>query len=179
MPDMEKETVFWLHENRIQDLDPVFIFLTDFVTAFTLLVLLLLAHRVFIKKVLPKTYFWLPAVSLILAAVSVNLIKLLVKRPRPYQSFPEIEQLVQGGGYSFPSGHTAEVFVLVFSLWILFKSPVIRIIVLIWALFIAYTRLAFGVHYPVDLAGGITVAAFSVFITKKFILPHILKPNPE
>ena len=175
---MEKETVFWLHENRIHELDPVFIFLTDFVTAFTLSVLLLLAYRVFVKKVLPKTYFWLPAVSLILAAVSVNLIKLLVKRPRPYQSYPTIEQLVQGGGYSFPSGHTAEVFVLVFSFWILFKSPAIRISVLIWALFIAYTRLAFGVHYPFDLAGGFVTAAISVFVTKKYILPLILKSNP-
>ncbi len=175
---MDKDIVLWLQENRIIQWDPVFVFLTDFVSVVTAAILGILFYQSFIKKSKPHVYFWFPTISLIITAILVNGIKFIIRRPRPFQIYDSIEQLTRGGGYSFPSGHTAEVFTLLFSLWLLYKKPSIRIVLLLWAFFIGYSRISFGVHYPSDILGGIAVAALSVFITKKFILPRLpILPN--
>ncbi len=150
-------------------MEPVFLLLTEQASFVTALVLLYLLYGVYVRKTYPRVFFWFPALSLLLSALSVNVLKLLIGRPRPYSSHSEIIQLTDGGGFSFPSGHTAEVFALLFSLWILFKNKYVRATALLWALFIAYTRIAFGVHYPSDIAGGILLSAVCVRLVQSFV----------
>ncbi len=86
-------------------------------------------------------------------------LKKIVRRPRPL-----IEHLVDAGGYSFPSGHsaTAMAFYGMLIYLIYRKCPNVTIK---WALIVALTilivligmsRVYLGVHYPSDVLGGFT-----------------------
>ncbi len=99
-------------------------------------------------------------ISILSAAIITNLIKIIIKRPRPYDihSFINIQQL-DAGGYSFPSGHTTEVFALAMAMLLVTKSFKKVIPFYLWAILIAYTRMAFGVHYPLDILGGIVIGS--------------------
>ncbi|NPA42804.1 MAG: phosphatase PAP2 family protein [Chlorobi bacterium] len=169
---MEREWVRWVYLHRPAEADHWLIALTDGVTAVTVVVLLLLAAGVWIRRTYAPGVFWQALLALAITGIWVHLLKWIVRRGRPFTEMGDLEVLVRSGGYSFPSGHTAEVFTLVFVLWPYVKHPFLRALLAGWALLIAYTRVAFGVHYPTDLAGGILVAAFSAagakFLLKKF-----------
>ncbi|MBT7755105.1 MAG: phosphatase PAP2 family protein [Candidatus Magasanikbacteria bacterium] len=80
---------------------------------------------------------------------------------RPIIEMPSIRQLITpfGTWKSFPSDHTmlSFIFVLVF----IFTFSVQWYIVLalfMWAIFVSFSRVFVGVHYPRDLVGGFILA---------------------
>jgi undecaprenyl-diphosphatase len=77
--------------------------------------------------------------------------------------------------YSFPSYHTAGVFVL--ALVVLFDWRKFGIILLVPAIIVGIARVFAGVHYPSDILGGILTALISVFfinyLLSKFIFNKI------
>jgi membrane-associated phospholipid phosphatase len=97
------------------------------------------------------------AAALILAAVSTELVKLLVARPRPPG-----EPLVGAPGYSFPSGHTLNSTVtygLVALVAWRSRLPIAvrRILVaglVVLIVLVGLSRIALGVHYPSDVLAG-------------------------
>lgn len=99
------------------------------------------------------------AILTVFLALALNsLIEFLIFRDRPFVSHPELYHLpLKVDPASFPSGHTLLAFSVAFSLWMsgLRKAGG-------WLLFIAccigFGRIAAGVHYPTDVAGGIVVA---------------------
>jgi len=163
---VEKEIVFQLQHHRWTAGDPLFMLLTDYVSVVTFFIIAIMLWRIYRKKDQPRNIYFLLTALLVSAGIT-HLLKWAVHRPRPYTVSEGIDAMVNSGGYAFPSGHSAEVFVLVFGLWMLYKNKYLRLIILLWALFIAYTRMAFGVHYPTDIMGGIITAAFSVWIARR------------
>ena len=93
------------------------------------------------------------------ALISVSLLRLLIKRKRPYENgiSPLFEK--QKTGNSFPSRHAASAFSIAFSLF-----PVnfpCAIVALFCGITFLYTRTVLGWHYPSDLsAGGLLGAVF-------------------
>ncbi|MFC7783718.1 MULTISPECIES: phosphatase PAP2 family protein [unclassified Rossellomorea] len=87
------------------------------------------------------------------------LLKWIFKRERP-----DIEALIEQGGYSFPSGHSMSSFIFYGTLaFILFRAldykrykwaSVIAVSFLV--LLIGLSRVYLGVHYPSDILGGFT-----------------------
>lgn len=78
----------------------------------------------------------------------------------PDNPFSQYVTLVNGyrsGPYGIPSCHASNCFALASSLIIFTRSRWIMIVMPIWALFICYTRLYMGVHYPSDLLVGTAV----------------------
>ncbi len=150
----EKYWLLSIQQNRPEFLDPFLQKLTLYNTILTILVLLFLAYKVYVRRTAPVNFFRIPFFSVISASLLANLIKILIQRPRPFTVLPGVEQLTAGGGFSFPSGHTTEVFALFFSVWWGTRNRILGILLFLWAIIIAYTRMAFGVHYPSDILGG-------------------------
>mgnify|MGYP000891241644 CR=1 FL=1 len=116
------------------------------------------------SKVLLHRFFLL-AVVMILAALAISLLKEVAGRERPFLTYPSIEKMSKGGGSSFPSGHTMESFAVAAAFAFLFRNRWLVILFFLWAALVGYTRIALGVHYPSDVAGGaILGAAFGWFI---------------
>ncbi len=93
---------------------------------------------------------------------TANLIKHGVKRYRPTHNL-EISQQVHtvneyvGGKYGFFSGHAANTsgmitFVFLCLSWVPFKW---RLLLFVYPLLVAYSRIYLGVHYPLDCVAGL------------------------
>lgn len=96
------------------------------------------------------------------AEFTVLPVKYLVKRPRPFQTLPGVQNRdfpLNTRTFSFPSGHCA--------LWIVFGSllayacgsPPIIVLVLASLPLMALTRVALGAHYLADVLGGVACGA--------------------
>ncbi|HYM20299.1 MAG TPA: phosphatase PAP2 family protein [Candidatus Kapabacteria bacterium] len=104
------------------------------------------------------------ASSYLLSVVVSNVLKYIVDRPRPFVTYSFIQKLSYGGSGSFPSGHTSDVFVMATAVSILFPRWFIIVPIYCWAIFVAYSRMDLGVHYPSDVLAGVIVGAGSAIL---------------
>lgn len=96
--------------------------------------------------------------------VASGILKDLVARPRPSR-VPELEgvlHLVNGyksGQYGFVSSHAANTMVcgLLFSL--IWRKKIATLGLMLWVAINCYSRMYLGVHYPLDIIGGLLVGA--------------------
>ncbi len=166
--DNQLEQYIYLH--RFHGADMFLSWCTTHATIISFSLLLLLSLWYFSKKQQIYIYTALNAAILTgLTALASNAVKYSVERLRPYEVNELIQTpLIYSGGYSFPSGHTTEVFTIFFTVAYLLKNKWLKGIFLFWALLIAYTRMAFGVHYPLDIAGGIVLSYVIVKLWLKY-----------
>lgn len=82
-----------------------------------------------------------------------EIIKNIVSSPRPFIAFSEVINLFPETGYAFPSQHAAFFTALAFSIYLQHKKA--GYFFLFLAFFISIARIAGGVHYPIDILGGI------------------------
>lgn len=109
-----------------------------------------------------KGWFW--AAAFALEGLIIQGAKNWFNWPRPAVRFPEYVRTIDGNTLSqwkaFPSGHTAAVFfatAIIFSLWQTKWPRIFRIILLLLAFLVAYSRIYLGQHSFEDvLAGGLT-----------------------
>lgn len=91
--------------------------------------------------------------------VSSELLKLLIRRPRPVDRGEDVK--VKAYGYSFPSSHTVAAFMV--ASWILLV-PELRwwsYLFIVWPIFVAWSRVWLRAHDGIDVAGGVAFAAIS------------------
>ena len=106
-------------------------------------------------------------VSLIICALAVNVIlKPLIHRPRPFSELADITLLIKAPkDYSFPSGHTAASFVMVYIFFRHIKKYFIP--VFITGILITFSRMYLSVHFPSDIIAGIIIGIFSGYAGEK------------
>ena len=95
-----------------------------------------------------------------------SILKPLFERLRPCHELEGVRLLVGcGGKYGFPSSHAANFFATatVFSVFF----PKYKILYLVLAFLVAYSRIYVGVHYPSDVVVGSLVGALGAFILCK------------
>jgi undecaprenyl-diphosphatase len=175
LSQIDYNLLHFIHTNRIEFLDGFLYylsFLTTYVTV-SIFVILLFFYIKSRKKTLLNSFLVLLSIVLSSGVITFFL-KELFSRERPFHTYEEITKLSQAGSMSFPSGHTAEAFAIAFGLSFLFPNKKIVIPIFIWASLVGYSRMALGVHYPLDVIAGILlslVVSILVFVGyKKFLI---------
>ena len=104
-------------------------------------------------------------VSFLVSSVVTQSMKHLVNRPRPYEKYYFIVQRDdEGGGMSFPSGHTSEAFCTATSLALRYHKWYVIAPAYVFATSVAWARMYQGVHYPSDVLVGALVGAGSAWV---------------
>jgi undecaprenyl-diphosphatase len=113
-----------------------------------------------------KTSFYLALAALISRGILTEVMDYIYTRPRPFSVFG-FSPLVNASGASFPSGHAALFFGLGFMIFSLNRRWGY------WFLSLAFVnslaRIFAGVHYPLDILGGILFGFAGAYIAEKFI----------
>jgi undecaprenyl-diphosphatase len=118
---------------------------------------------------------WIPLWSVLLAIAAQNVVKEIVRRPRP-----PVRHLEHVTSWSFPSGHAAETTALsaavVIAAWPLVATRWARCAAVTAAigvsLLVAASRVVLGVHYPTDVAAGCVLGALTAALALAFARPR-------
>ena len=94
--------------------------------------------------------------------IASGILKELVARPRPTR-VPELEgmlHLVNGyrsGRYGFVSSHAANTMVCALLFSMIWRNKIATVGLMLWVAANCYSRMYLGVHYPLDILGGLMV----------------------
>ncbi|NCI49588.1 phosphatase PAP2 family protein [Sediminibacterium roseum] len=102
--------------------------------------------------------------SLAIAAGTTEVLKQIVKRPRPYQSYTEIYVNDVENSYAFPSGHVSVAFSTAVSVSLTAKKWYITVPALAWASCVGYSRIYLGQHYPSDVLIAALIGSGSAYV---------------
>ncbi len=116
--------------------------------------------------------------------IASGLLKNMVQRLRPSHN-PDFEGIVhlvnnyRSGRYGFVSSHAANSLGIAMISLLFVRNKHFSIAIMAWAIVTSYSRMYLGVHYPLDIIGGMLVGFFtaSVFymLLRKFGIHS--KPN--
>lgn len=99
--------------------------------------------------------------------VFTELIRLIWHRPRPFLINHVTLLIEHSTSGSFPSGHTTFLFALSAAVYCFNKK--FGIAAFIASFIVGISRIFVGVHWPLDILGGIIVGVLSVIIVKLFM----------
>ncbi len=182
---LDREIFLYLNGKHVDWLDsPMFIFTHTLSWMPLFLVLLYFIAKEYRQQT------WIFVIGIALAIALADQITSSVMKPyfirwRPSHD-PSLTGMVHlvknyvGGKYGFASSHAANTFAVATFIYSLLKKRRRWIsLIFIWAIFVCYTRIYLGVHYPGDLIAGALVGAFSGWVMVKISLIARQKIYPE
>lgn len=109
--------------------------------------------------------------NLTLAGILIVTFKNIYQRPRP-----EILHLVEEKGFSFPSGHSLAVTIMVGTLIVIFSQrikntvwrKIVQILLSLYIVSVLISRIYLGVHYPSDVIASLCVGLGVLFMEFPF-----------
>ncbi len=157
-----------INQNRNQNLDKPFENLSKTVYPIGAAVPLGLLGIGFIKKDKNLQRQGLVALtSLTISFGTTYALKRIIKRDRPFTTYPFLKPAILETDPSFPSGHTTSAFASATSLSLTCRKWYVVVPAYTWAGTVAYSRLHLGVHYPSDILAGAVIGAGSAWLTYK------------
>ncbi|HEY1040766.1 MAG TPA: phosphatase PAP2 family protein [Bacteroidia bacterium] len=161
------------HNDLLDAVIPVLTYFPTWTPVFLLVLFLL------VRKYKKRSLLFLLIVPLMILCSDQgsNLVKKSVKRYRPTHN-TEIGEKVhvvenyRGGQYGFVSGHAANSFALATIVILLLPAmhKGLKLVCILWALLICYTRIYLGVHYPSDLFVGGMIGVLSAVLMYRLFL---------
>ncbi len=119
-------------------------------------------------------------IVLIVSTIANNLIKVIIRRPRP-----QVLRLVEENTYSFPSGHTMAVTTLVgfiiYYIWAYKKDLdkkykiLFTVLLLIYDILVMISRIYLGAHFASDVIGGVISSSIVLIITIHIMNKYLKK----
>ncbi len=168
--DLDKRLLLFLNGLHNPFLDPIMFYSTK--TFFWLPLYLFLIFLIFKNYKKDGWFILLGAVITILLAdqITSSLFKPFFARLRPSHE-PSLQGLVhlvsgyKGGLYGFASSHAANTFGTAIFIWLVLKRFYKSVVwIFVWAVFMTYTRIYLGVHYPGDIIVGAIIGLASGWI---------------
>lgn len=125
---------------------------------------------VFLPKDVFRPFAIQAAVTLTVSTIVVQVLKRVIRRKRPFVLSKNLRSIRIGvDPYSFPSGHTCAAFALAMSISLLTGSPTIRLLFLLLAFGVGFSRVYLAVHYPSDVIAGALIGSFFALIVHLFM----------
>lgn len=177
LPFHEQQLEFMrdLAQNRPEFFNPLFQFLNYFDTPYFSMILIPIIWLGYSYQWGLRILYWITFNGLV-----VTLLKNSFGWPRPSADLPAIG-LFHPTDFGFPSGG-AQLSMFLGSLLIYYwRTKTALAVGLTYILLISFSRLYLGVHYPLDILGGWTIAWLLLFlfiITKKPLERLLIKKGP-
>ncbi|MGL4343598.1 MAG: phosphatase PAP2 family protein [Cellulosilyticaceae bacterium] len=106
----------------------------------------------------------------LLSGVVNGALKNIFKMPRPFEvGVVSPIRVETATGYSFPSGHTQTATSFWMTLMMMIKSKRIIVLGSLMIILTAFSRLYLGVHWPMDVLGGIITGVGCVMIADRLV----------
>lgn len=102
-----------------------------------------------------------------------EIVRFLYSRPRPFEVLNAVQLIQHSGGGSFPSGHASFAFAA--AAVVAFYYPRTSIIFFLAAISIGIGRVAAGIHWPSDIAGGALVGIGTAWLLRFLVLKSLKK----
>lgn len=179
---LDKELFLYLNNLGSESWDSFWLFVTNKISSIPLyLILLYLSYR---QLGIKKTLLLLITTALLITCTDqlANFFKNGVQRLRPCYD-PEVSELMRlvksycGGRFGYFSAHAANSFAVAFFFTYLLGSKFryIGIFLIAWAVFIAYSRIYIGVHFPLDVLTGVVIGLILSWLFAKLYIFAIHK----
>lgn len=117
--------------------------------------------------------------SILTALMTTQIVKSIVRYPRPFQAYPELiqgDRISTATGYSFPSGHSTLSSSFYPALYLAFRTKALLVIAIVLTIMVPVSRLYLGVHWPMDVICG-TIIGLSSSILFARIADDITKDD--
>lgn len=164
--DLNRELFFAINGFAAQFVDKFWALVTFFSDGLVSFVILLPLIR---RK---PQYIWAVLLAAVLFTLAGQGIKHLMHVPRPPKVLEPHEFNLVGpdwGHNSFPSGHASMIFNLVGVFALTTGRRWLRWVLIALGLFIAFSRAAVGVHWPLDVVAGILIGWLTVWVGLKLV----------
>lgn len=142
------------------------IFLSDY---FLYILIIFLMGYIFYRQYRILYFSIYTILALGSAWVLSKIFKALIKIPRPFIEH-QFNPVVLETGYSFPSSHATVAFALATAAY--FYDKKLGLYFGVFALFISLSRVVLGVHYPLDILGGMVLGTISGFIISRIFIKY-------
>ncbi len=156
------EVLYWLESIRNPVLDALMLLFTEFGNE-----LLFIAAGLIMFWCIDKKQGYFVLLTGFFGVYINQFLKITCRIPRPWvldPNFTIVEAAREAAtGYSFPSGHTQTAVGCWGALAVCRKEKWVRIVSVILALLIPFTRMYLGVHTPLDVGVSILVALILIF----------------
>ena len=106
------------------------------------------------------------AAAFIYSAVLNSILKISFHTPRPFEAMAEVsgKRVHTAVGYSFPSGHTQAATTFFITLAQIIRRRWFTIIAIVLSLLVGLSWIYLGVHWPVDVIGGLIFGVIVSYI---------------